>query len=356
MKILYGIQGTGNGHLTRARALVPALRKANIDMDFVFSGRPREDFFDMEVFGDDYRCFSGLSLVTEKGQLKTFRTVAENKLGEFIKDIKSLSLDDYDLVLSDFEPVTAWAAKVKGKASIGISHQCAFFHDIPKVPGYPLARLLMNIFAPVSIKIGLHWHHFDQPILPPLIEPHQVKPVIPDKILVYMGFETIEDITRFLSPFKNYQFIVYAKVDSIQHYDNITVKPLSTTFHQDLEDAAGVISNAGFELASECLQLGKKLLIKPLLGQYEQLSNALALQQLGRATVMYSLDNHLLEKWLLESANEPIAYPDTATHLAQWLANGDWNNTDSLKETLWKDVNLGAVEKQAFPGSKTLTA
>ena len=42
MRILYGVQGTGNGHITRARTMLPALQAAGIDVDFVFSGRPSE--------------------------------------------------------------------------------------------------------------------------------------------------------------------------------------------------------------------------------------------------------------------------------------------------------------------------
>ncbi|MEZ9793074.1 glycosyltransferase family protein, partial [Vibrio splendidus] len=39
MKILYGVQGTGNGHIARARAMAVAFRQQNIDVDFLFSGR-----------------------------------------------------------------------------------------------------------------------------------------------------------------------------------------------------------------------------------------------------------------------------------------------------------------------------
>ena len=56
MKILYGVQGTGNGHYQDSR-LLPELRPG-IDIDFVFSGRRREDFFDMASFGD-FRLFEG---------------------------------------------------------------------------------------------------------------------------------------------------------------------------------------------------------------------------------------------------------------------------------------------------------
>lgn len=347
MRILYGIQGTGNGHLTRARALVPALREAGVGMDFIFSGRAREDFFDMELFGNDFRCFSGLSLVTEKGRLNTFRTVTENRFREFVSDIRNLDLGGYDVVLSDFEPVTAWAARAQGKTSIGISHQCAFFHDVPAVKGYPLARLLMTIFAPTTIKVGLHWHHFGQPILPPLIEPHQARTMIHNKVLVYMGFEEMADIVSFLRPYSDYRFVVYAKVPALERHGHITIKPLSTEFHKDLEDASGVISNAGFELARECLLLGKKLLVKPLLGQYEQLCNALALEHLQRGTVMHSLDQRQLDTWLQQQPPAPVPYPDTARHLAQWLVSGEWHDIGRLHTTLWR----GDVEEQLVPGN-----
>ena len=339
MKILYGIQGTGNGHLARARALVPALRNAGIEMDFIFSGRAKEDFFNMEVFGDDFRCYQGLSLMTSRGKLDTFKSVTGNNLVRFLGDVRELQLEPYDLVLSDFEPVTAWAAKLKGKPSLGISHQCAFDYAVPKVAGYTSARLLMKIFAPTRHRVGLHWHHFDQPILPPLIEPQKALPVIANKIVVYMGFEHLDDIIQFIQPFTDYEFHVYAKVDDKQDLGHIKINPLShEAFHRDLQDASGVISNAGFELASECLMMGKKLLIKPLLGQFEQLSNALALQALKRATVIKQLDQQTLTTWLRLPAYTPLPYPSVAEALAQWLQTGELDNTQPLVEQLWSGL------------------
>ncbi len=42
MKILYGAQATGNGHVTRARAMAPTFNKAGLDVDYLFSGRDPE--------------------------------------------------------------------------------------------------------------------------------------------------------------------------------------------------------------------------------------------------------------------------------------------------------------------------
>ena len=67
MRILYGVQGTGNGHLTRARIMAKALAAAGAEVDWVFSGRPKEKFFDMEAFGD-YQVYRGLTFATQSGK------------------------------------------------------------------------------------------------------------------------------------------------------------------------------------------------------------------------------------------------------------------------------------------------
>ena len=299
---------------------MPELRRAGFDIDFVFSGRAAEDFFNMQVFGENYRVFQGLTLVCEAGQLKPLKTALNNNFLRFIRDAMSLQLDEYDLIISDFEPVTAWAAKMKKRRSLGISHQCAFDFDIPKAAGHFLSKRIMQCFAPTTQGIGLHWHHFNHAILPPMIEPQGHSPVQQNKILIYMGFEDTQTIIDFVTGFSAFEFIIYAKVQEPQYLNNITVKPFCHEgFHRDLESCNGVISNAGFELASECLQLGKKLLIKPLQQQYEQESNALALQLLNRATVMQQLHKETLAAWLSSPSPEAVDYPNVAEGIALWL-------------------------------------
>ncbi len=340
MRILYGIQGTGNGHLARARALVPALRNADIDLEFVLTGRAKEDYFHMELF-EGFQCYRGLSLIVERGKLKHLQTMTRNNIFEFGGDLRRLHTRDYDLVISDFEPLTAWAAKLSGTRSIGISHQKAFDYAVPKVRGYLGSQLILKSFAPTDTRVGLHWHHFNQPILPPLIEPMQPLPAIGNKILVYMGFEAIDDVVSFVQPFDRFNFLIYAKVEQEQQIGHITVKPLShTEFHKDLLDCFGVISNAGFELSSECLALGKKLLIKPLLGQYEQLCNALALQALNRGTIIESLDQSVLEKWLDLPGHEQIRYPDVAAGLASWIERGCAMSLEELAQSMWSNCDF----------------
>ena len=170
MKILYGVQATGNGHITRARVMAGKLQQQGIEVDYLFSGRPADKLFDMQPFGE-YRVRQGLTFIVEQGQVRKLKTCLSNNLSRFYRDIRHLDLNGYDLVISDFEPVTAWAARLQGKTSVGIAHQYAFEYNLPG-PDIRYAMLPgTRLFAPVSQALGLHWHHFDAPILPPLISP-----------------------------------------------------------------------------------------------------------------------------------------------------------------------------------------
>ncbi|MEX2366081.1 MAG: glycosyltransferase family protein, partial [Pseudohongiellaceae bacterium] len=127
MKVLYGVQGTGNGHITKARVMVKALEARGVDVDWVFSGRQREKLFDMERFGD-FRCFRGLTFQVRDGKIDMRKTMNDASMSQLWRDIRTLQPEQYDLVLTDFEPVVAWAARRQGVPCIGIGHQYAFAH------------------------------------------------------------------------------------------------------------------------------------------------------------------------------------------------------------------------------------
>jgi len=344
MKLLYAVQATGNGHLARARALAPALaRQPSLTVDFLFSGRSRAQLFDMKAFGD-FACHAGLTLFHARGRINTLDTISKNDWRGFLHDVRELDLSSYDAVINDFEPVSAWAARLQDKRCIGVSHQCAFRYRIPKALGHPHTRLIMRQFAPVQTSVGLHWHNFGEPILPPLIEHFERQPnFTAGKIVVYMGFETLADIEKLLAPFTTYQFHIYSQdVTAPSQHGNLHFSPLSyQRFHEDLLDCEGVITNAGFELASECIQLGKKLLVKPLRGQFEQLSNALAIRQLGYGSVMPAMSSRHVREWLQKPAVVAQPFPEVAAPLAQWIAAGDWNDIATLAQQVWSSPLQG---------------
>lgn len=345
MRIFYGVQGTGNGHITRARVMAKELHAAGIDVTFQFTGRPADKYFDMEVF-NGYQSRTGLTFHTEKGQVSYLKTALDAKPITFVKDIKSLDLSGYDLVISDFEPVTAWAAKSQKIPVLGIGHQYAFNHKIPREGSDPIANQVMKYFAPADKGVGLHWHHFGQPILPPIIDtPETPKNVIKNKIIVYLPFEDPHEVIRLLSPFDNFDFHLYSPEPIPSTFGHISCNPLSRDgFQKDLYDCAGIISNAGFELASESLQMGKKILAKPLHAQMEQISNAAALQQLGYGHIMHDMSSSIIEHWLYDNRAVQITYPNIAKVLVHWIQDGMPEMNTEFIEAIWNKVNVLRME------------
>ncbi|UAA40667.1 glycosyltransferase [Paraneptunicella aestuarii] len=342
MKILYGVQGTGNGHITRARVMARAFaNNPEIQVDYLFSGRDADKYFDMEIFGD-YQTRRGLTFVHSNGSISKWLTVKSNRPGEFIRDVKALDLAGYDLVINDFEPISAWASRRQNVPSISISHQAAFMHKVPKRGQKFLDRLITQYFAPTQIQLGVHWYHFGHNIMPPFIEDEFQNSEAGQHFLVYLPFEHLDCIRELLESLSEQTFEVYhPDVEVETDEGNLKWRrPGKDRFHESLQHCAGVIANGGFELSSECLQLGKKLLIKPLHGQFEQLSNALTLETLELCSTMDFLDVDAVEKWISKPEGEPVEFPKDPKVLVDWILSRQWNDTQSVCEQLWKQVKF----------------
>ncbi len=343
MKILYGVQGTGNGHISRARMMAKNFSEQGLEVDYLFSGRPKNEFFDMEVFGDFiYR--QGLTFVSKNGKVSYPKTAVSNNAIRFLTDINKLDLTPYDKIITDFEPVTSWAAKLAKREVLGIGHQYAFGHKIPRAGDNPIANTTMKLFAPATHSLGLHWHHFDSTILPPIVDINlkQQREEGKTKIIVYLPFENQKKVQEFVSGLNEFEFFIYSPELNDQDINNIHLRKTSYKgFKKDLCSAHGVISNSGFELISECLLLGLQVLTKPQQAQMEQQSNAAALKKLGYATTMQSLERSTLEQWIYSIEDRPIVkYPDVAKTIVEWFKDGCEEPPINLCKKLWKDIEL----------------
>ena len=350
MRILYGIQTTGHGHIVRGRALVKELIDRGHTVHIVLSGPPIKDSWIPEYF-QNYTHFKGLTYVIEQGRINLAKTMKELDLLQFTQDIKKHDPENYDLVITDYEPITSRFAKQNKIPSIGIGHLYAFMHKVPMpLVSNPFHSLIMRHFAPAQYPIGLHWHHFNAPILPPTIPPdvYNADTVYKNKVMVYLHFEELEDIIETCRPFPNHEFYIYYSVDEPFDRGHIHVRPLGRdNFLKDLSNCEGVICNAGFSLSSEAIHLGKKLLVKPVHRQTEQEANAKALEELRLGRVMKGLNTASLERWLNDSKPQPANYPDAFGPLADWISTGRYEETDELVHTLWS--NTGYVPEYPVP-------
>ena len=318
MTILYAIQGTGNGHVSRAREIIPLLQQYG-NVDILISGTQADIGLEQAV---KYK-YNGFGFIFgKKGGVDVMATYRKNNLRRFRKEIKSLPVEKYDLVISDFEPVSAWACHLKGKACIGLSHQCAVLH--PKAPQPKqtdmVGQAVLRHYAPATVHYGFHFVSYADHIFTPVIrkEVRELAPVNNGHCTVYLPAYSDKRILKHLSQFPEVKWEVFSKHNKKAFVEgNISVKPISNkAFINSMAGAEGVLCGAGFETPAEALFLQKKLMVIPMKGQYEQHCNAAALKKMG-VPVLKSLKEKHIEKiahWLRYGEVIPVDYPDdTAT-------------------------------------------
>ena len=333
--------------------MVPALRELGADVQCIFSGRDPEKYFDMDVFGDNSVLVPGAGFSHKDGSLDKLGTYFNwaVQLPKIALNATQLDVSEFDLVISDMEPVSALAARLKGIPCIELSRHVSrnLGLEVEEQVGW-IDRTAMNMLVPSDHQLGVHWHSFGQDnLIPPLLSVSRED--IPEadlhQVLVYLNFESLEDIEGALSPHaQGTRFIVYSpKVSEVAERAGITFKPLSREgFIGDMKLSSGLIANAGFNASSEALQLGKDVLVKPLGGQAEQVSNMQAIEYLNLGAGMRELDSDAIGTWLEKRGTfSKVQFPDdTAKRVAAWVLEGDWHKPEDLSESLWADTNFEA--------------
>ena len=124
MKILYCVQLTGNGHVTRANELIPEFKKV-AKVDVLSSGNQNS----LEIKEKVSFKLRGLSFVFgSNGGVDIFKTITNLRPITFIRDVFSIQVRNYDLIINDFEPVSAWACKFRGVPCYSMSRQFSLIH------------------------------------------------------------------------------------------------------------------------------------------------------------------------------------------------------------------------------------
>jgi len=325
MKILYGINATGNGHISRARIIIAELKKRGHDISCIISGRNDDSLYDIEEF-KPFVLKKGFTFSKKDGKIKYLRTLFNIDLIQFVKDIKSID-EQFDLVITDFEPVSAYFSRIKNIPAFGIGHQYSFYKNIPMTVKMRFTRILFPyIYTPIKNVIPSHFSHFNQHILPPflskIITNHKLKANSKDNVLVYLAWEELEKMIALLNQIEKKHFIYYCDIQNEKVVKNVTLKPFSENgFKNDLIENKYLITNAGFQLPAEALFIGKKILCKPLEGQPEQEHNAKILNDLGYATISKTIDINSINNWLHSSKKIKIDFPNPLELIVDIIEN-----------------------------------
>ena len=343
MKILYAIQGTGNGHLSRARDVIPALQK-HCEVDVLVSGYQA----DVELpFPVKYK-MRGLSFIFgKKGGVDVWNTYVQANTKRLRKEIKQLPVEEYDFVINDFEPVSAWACYTKKVPCVAMSHQAAVLDkNAPKPNKTDLfGKFILKNYAPASIKFGFHFSQYSSNIFTPVIrkEIREAKNTDRGHYTVYLPSYDDDKIVSVLSQIKNANWQVFSKHNKTAFAQgNVAVMPISNeAFIESMCSSHGVFCGAGFETPAETLFLGKKLMVVPMKGQYEQQCNAAALKTLD-VPVIKNLKKKYIQKiqdWVDSDVKIEINYPDKTEkivkkifekHIDKILEKNQWNEKFEL--------------------------
>lgn len=330
MKVLYAIQGTGNGHLSRARDIIPILlKKNNISLDILVSGTQA----DVEIpYPITYRLV-GLSFIFgEKGGVDLWRTYLRANSRRLQQEVNSLPVNTYDLIINDFEPVSAWACKLKNKACVSLSHQAAVLAPGAPKPGKsdPLGKFILEKYAPTTQQFGFHFKSYQEQIFTPVIRQEIRQAAIHkgDYYTVYLPSYSDLKITGMLSRVKGVRWEVFSKHNrKVTETGNLLIRPVTNEyFIKSMAGSRGILCGAGFETPAEALYLQKKLMVIPMKGQYEQQCNMAALKEMG-VPWMKSLKKkhlHLLQEWVETDLHIPVNYPDITEQILDQVLATAW--------------------------------
>ncbi|MHC4637077.1 MAG: glycosyltransferase family protein [Planctomycetota bacterium] len=323
-RIIYGVAGEGFGHSSRSHLIGQRLIDAGHDVMFV--GSQKSLLYLKQYFPERVREIFGLSFAYENGMVEPIETLKMNlmKLPEanrmnddlFTKHFKPF---DPDVVLSDFEPFSAWWAIRNQVPFISIDHEhmltlCKLEHkgrnwfsrmtaEVVTESYYvkAVAYVILNFFrAPLKIDAAI----LAPPVVRPVVEGLESKRG--DHILVYFtAVKGADRLKELLGKFASEKFYVYG-LNETGEYGNCVFKSRSTEgFLADLASCRGVAASSGFSLISECLYLRKKMLSLPIAGQYEQIINAHYIEKLGLGVSSDELDEAALKRFL-KTVDEPM--------------------------------------------------
>ncbi len=326
MKILFGIQATGNGHISRSTEIYKMLKQHPdvTQLDVLISGGKAQMGLPFEV-NYEYKGFS--FYYGKKGKISVLKSIGKANFLSAMIGLMKVPFKKYDLIISDFEPITLWGAMLAGVKRVGIGNMYSVTSEkYPIAQGNSVTKFFATVMCPARNKIAMHFQKFDDFVYYPVIR-NEIRSAVPaDKnfTLVYLNsFTDQELLDRFTQRmFDNNKFVIYSKT-SDKHYTvgNCEVKPLDNlTFTQDITNCSGVITAGGFQTISEALYLGKKLFVIPIKKQSEQIGNAKILAGMGVKTSL-ELEAPEVKTWLENPNTIQIKFEDDLEKIVSAILN-----------------------------------
>ncbi len=352
--ILYGVNGEGAGHSTRAKEVITHLQQRGHAVRIVSFDRGlanlRKDFEVTEILG--------WSISYVNNRVRYRRTLVKNLLtarrtAATISQLKKLIEDAaIDIVITDFEPLSCHAGRRKHLPIIAIDNQhCLTNADVSYPKKYrrdaTAAKIVTRFMVPGAdayLVISFFPAELTRPktfLFPPILRDDilKAKPREGEHILVYVT-SPAPRLAQILGSVRA-SFVAYGFGREGQHGNVHHKKPSQDGFLADLVSAKAVIANAGFSLVTEALHLGKPYLAVPVEHQFEQIFNAYWVDKSGYGAYWEELNKERMESFLYN-------LPQFRQRLAHYPRQGNealFSKLDSLIDLSTRNQDGNELER-----------
>jgi len=183
---------------------------------------------------------------------------------QMFKDAKSLPLQNYDVVINDFDSITSLACKLQKSHSIQFGHQASFISEATPRPEKRdlMGESILKHYAPSPKYIGLHFEKYDSFICPPIIKNDIInaEPKNKNHITIYLPSFQKDCLEKAFAKLPELEFHWFLNDVKTKHtIGNITYYPVNqNAFNESLINCNGIITGGGFETPAEALYLGKR--------------------------------------------------------------------------------------------------
>jgi len=328
MRILYGAFAQGQGHFSKAAVLVPLLEARGHTVRVISSGGEEPPTGYRFRW---HRHFAGLSYVVGNGRTQ-YGASLKKWLGQLPRVLSHLMkirgiVREFapEIVISDFEPLTASPLIEPNCEVVALSRQVALFD--PKIPlpeemawERKMTRTVIRLFtAGADRHFGYHYQPASSRCVPPVIRTDLagVEPSEGDHIVVYNVYHTVgAGSAEALSDWARRRRIRVRAYGfpGVERGDRGLVEfkaPSRDGILNDMASSKGVMTSAGLTTAIEAFLLRKPVCVVPIPGQWEQHVNAFHMDRAGIA------------RWCRDWEYDRLLHVPTPTMdhpLANWLS------------------------------------
>lgn len=315
MKVLFGIQTEGNGHITQALCVKEYLKTRNYEIGPALVAKKQKGL--VKYFTDEFDTvqYDGFDFVFGKdGKVVIWKTFLKNWLEmpklvfSFIKICAIIKKEKPDVIVNFYEPLVGLTALFfRDIKYISFGHQYAMESDgYPSITGFYFQKLflgIINIVSSINAKIvALSYYKFEDAemiVCPPILrkESYIKNNKQEDFVLVYlMNEDMVSQLVDNAALYPDLNIECFTKLTrKHQTISNVKLNNLdSKLFQEKMKFCKAVVCSGGFETSSEAILHNKPLLMIPLPNHFEQYANCNDAQIHGFAKFNNKIDLSLI--------------------------------------------------------------